>query len=80
MGYGIWDIGYGISARGEELLQHLVGFEAAVLPKHVRISQCLFAALLRHQRQEASHLLLAARSHIVENQVVHGGVVALRAV
>ena len=64
-------MGYGISARGEELLQHLVGFEAAVLAKGMRISQRLPAALLRYQGQEASHLLLATLGHIVENEVVH---------
>ena len=71
MGYGIWDIGYGISARGEELLKHLVGFEAAVLAKEMGISHCLFAALSRYQGQEASHLLLATLGHMVENEVVH---------
>ena len=75
MGYGIWDIGYGISARGEELLKHLVGFEAAVLAKGMGISQCLFATLSRDQWQEAIHLLRATLGHIVENQVVHCRVV-----
>lgn len=64
-------MGYGRKVSGEELLKHLVGLEAAVLAKEMGISHCLFAALLRYQGQEASHLLLATLDHMVENEVVH---------
>ena len=62
------------------MLEHLVGLEAAVLTKDMLIGECLLAALHRDQGYEASHFLLATLGHIIENQVVHGGVVALRAV